>query len=137
MSALDELLSPNNFPPCDPVRGDAVRELDALRTELAMLRSLLPDGGCCAGSNPNCYGPRGCLVRALEVNFTPGDVLLARAENAEVELRCARIVLDRAASLMPLDREDRSQWLSEASLFLHGSRPAAVNTILKNEARDD
>ena len=41
MSALDELLSPNNFPPCDPMRGDAVRELQALRASHARLAAAL------------------------------------------------------------------------------------------------
>lgn len=35
MSALDELLSPNNFLPCDPLRGAAARELELLRDAVA------------------------------------------------------------------------------------------------------
>lgn len=40
MNALDELLSPENFPPCDPVRGEAVRELADLRAALADIASV-------------------------------------------------------------------------------------------------
>lgn len=38
MSALDELLSPENFPPADPLRGDAERELASLRAELERIQ---------------------------------------------------------------------------------------------------
>lgn len=48
MSVLDEVLSPENFPPCDPLLGAARAELAALRAENGKLRAALappPNGG--------------------------------------------------------------------------------------------
>ena len=47
--------------------------------EVERLRGLIPKV-CCNGADPNCYGPRGCLVRAQEADATPADEMLARVE---------------------------------------------------------
>lgn len=60
------------------------------------LRRLIPKV-CCNGADPNCYGPRGCLVRAQQADVTPGDVLLARAEKAEARVKELEIILSGVA----------------------------------------
>lgn len=69
-------------------RAQEIRALrqraEAAEAERDRLKALIPLE-CCQGANPNCYGPRGCLVRAQEADTTPGDELLKRAERAEAE----------------------------------------------------
>jgi hypothetical protein len=72
-------------------------ELSALLAaagEREALRKLIPVV-CCEGANPNCYGPRACLVRAQKADSTPSDKLVDEiaALQAEVErLRAACLV---------------------------------------------
>jgi len=61
--------------------------------EIERLRGLIPVV-CCEGGNVNCFGPRGCLVRAQEADATPADVLLSRAKDAEAEVERLRVVSD-------------------------------------------
>jgi hypothetical protein len=60
---------------------DAKAQLDSVRKERDELKRLIPIE-CCEARDPNCFGPRGCLVRAQQADRTPNDVLLARAEAA-------------------------------------------------------
>lgn len=63
MSVLDEVLSPENFPPCDPLPGAARAELAALRAEVGTLTD----------AKDNAYSERNQLVCALS-KFYPASL---------------------------------------------------------------
>ena len=115
----------------EPTYGHYVRksDYDRLRDErdaaVREIKRLVPLE-CCEGGDPNCYGPRGCLVRAQQAERTPNDVLLARAEKAEAALeahqrdaeretieRCADVCGKEAAELERLYGESEPRAMSQ------------------------
>ena len=88
----------------DLILSDAIDELEALRNaapalldaaeERDRLRQLIPVE-CCNGSNPNCYGPFGCLVRAQKAQTTDKQKLVDEAEDAKAERDALKAEVER------------------------------------------
>ncbi len=65
------------------------------------------------------------VVRALNNR----DAALDEAAALRAENEALRLVVRRAATLMPLETADRQQWQTLAALVLCGDRPAALETV--------
>ena len=106
----------------EPTYGHYVRksDYDRLRDErdaaVREIKRLVPLE-CCEGGDPNCYGPRGCLVRAQQAERTPNDVLLARAEKAEAALETAVREKDEAIQALKIAEEERGQVIDDHGQF--------------------
>lgn len=111
MSALDELLSPENFPPGDPLRGDAERELTALRADIATVRANL--------EAHDAWTP------VPHIGDVVGDVLRERDKlrQENERLRAFKALADELADWIRSDSVElfpRADWLTRHSALAAG-----------------